>query len=92
MIDLQAERPAARQGHPLNKVPPQAQPFQKSDHLPGITSLLPLRALQAVQFFQHRQRQHNMIVFKRLQGVGCLNQYVGIQHIGFLHCCSCLSV
>jgi len=86
MVNFQPQCAAARQSHPFHQISPKAHLFQIADHLPGVSALVPLCLLQLVQRLQHRQRQHDVVVLKGLQGIRSLNQNVGVQYISLLHC------
>lgn len=85
MVDLQAHGASTGQDHAFYQVAPEPQVLQEAEGLPGVVSRLAVGPLQSVQLLQYRQRQHDVVVLEGLQGVGGLEEDIGVQHIGLLH-------
>ena len=84
-IDLHAQRTAARKRHALRQTAFQTQRLQHTDAGTRVCSALAVRSFQRVQFFQHRQRQHDAVILEGQQRPRALDQHIRIQYIGLLH-------
>ena len=84
-LDSTRSVPPLSSGTPLQQVAAAAVPLERADGCTGVRAALALGFFQAVQLLEHGERQHEVVILKAVQRIGRLDQYVGIQYIGFPH-------
>ena len=84
-VGLDAQSTPAFQRHALQQVAAASVPLKRTDGRAGVRAALTLGFFQAVQLLEHGERQHKVVILKAAQRIGRLDQYVGIQYIGFPH-------
>ena len=85
IVLLYPEPPAVFHLHAREKICLLPELFKTADTPAGVHSHFSLRFLEMIQFLDHHHRQNNLIVLKTFNGIGRLNQDIGIHHVNFYH-------